>query len=448
MILGKRCPILALPVFIYLLSGCGSARFDSTLIPSGNTQLALTERFNLSSFAITPSSKKQDIGSTQIGFNPKVPEIRARARELYPLVFTDDWAAVPVYATAFTTYEGPGRLSARLGAMTLGLVPFPTSERTDYDVRVTVVDETGDKIAARPVEFRRKNGMWISILGPLGCLPIPGRSLRPRETLFLNFGDSSPRFDRKAGSVTTDSLVEALVIALKELPPERLAKVRKARQAGLKEVSIEGVSYWYVLTPAFSKGIERQDKADQIVLLLYGEKPRPELQPLEAVRVVRRDGDGRWLPVTAYLKRTAKSLVSVTVLLDGGVPGRLVVTEVSEPPLENFLSVQQAGGELETAEAMRWSNKVLLQAKNRSLPGLLQQKSTPDLLTLITQVENSFLDLNRMAETAKDRVQKAAAEGVDGSTAKELALTCRERSDILKPILAAIKQEVARRGGK
>ncbi|TSK04257.1 MAG: hypothetical protein FPO08_18160 [Geobacter sp.] len=446
--LGKRCPILTLSLFICLLSGCGSARFDSTLIPSGNTQLALTERFNLSSFAITPSSENQDIGSTQIGFNPKVREIRSRARELYPFVFTDDWAAVPVDTAAITTYVGPGRLATSLGAMTLGLVPFPTSERMDYEVHVAVVDETGDKIAARPVKFRRKNGMWISVLGPLGCLPIPGRSLRPRETLFLNFRESGPSFDRKADAVTTDSLVEALVIALKELPPERLAKVRKARQAGLKEVSVEGVSYSYLLTPAFSKGVERQEKADQMVMLLYGEKPHPDLQPLETAIVAQRADNGRWLPVSAYLKRTGKSLISVTALLEGGIPGRLVVTEVSEPPLEDFLSVQTAAGDLETAEAMRWSNKVLLKAKNRSLPGLLQQKSTPDLLDLITQVENSFLDLNRMAETAKDRAQKAVADGGDGGTARELSLTCRERGDILKPILAAMKQEVARRGGK
>ncbi|MBJ6802422.1 hypothetical protein [Geomonas propionica] len=347
---------------------------------------------------------------------------------------------------AFTTYDPPGGLATSLGGLTLGLIPFPTSERTDYEVHLAVVDEVGDKITAHPVKFRRKNGMWVSVLGPLGCLPIPGRSLRPRETLFLDFGDSGARFDRKAGEVTTDSLVEALVIALKELPRERLAKVRQARQAGIREVGIEGRSYWYTLAAEFSKGIEQQEKADQFTLLVYGEKPRSVLQPREKVIVARRNDSGHWQPVPGYLKKTAKSLVSVTARLENGIPAHLVVTEVSEPALEDFLLVQTTGGDLETVEAIRWGNKALLQAKDRSLPGLLQRKSTRDLLNLIAQVEESFAELNQIAATAKDQAQQGVAGGGTGGTARELALTCQERDEILKPILAALKQEVARRG--
>ncbi|TGU75214.1 hypothetical protein E4633_07130 [Geomonas terrae] len=439
----KYYQILSMLFFVYLLSGCGSARFDSTLRPSGDTQLTLSERFNIAGFTVAPKPKTPAGGSMQFGTN--LAEMKGRARVLYPQVFVDDWSAVPVTATALTNYEPLGALGPMMTGFTLGLIPFPSSEHTDYEVKVSIVDEQGDKVAATPVKFTRENSMWMSLLGPLGCLPVPGRSLVPRDTVFFDLSGES--YLRKSSELTTDSLIEALVTALKELPPERLAQVRKARLARLREIRIEGNSYWSVLTTAFSKGSE-QEKADQFVLLLYGEKPRPDLQPLETAIVARRDGNGRWLPVSAYLKRTAKSLVSVTALLEGGIPGRLVVTEVSEPPLEDFLSVQTAAGDLETAEAMRWSNKVLLQAKNRSLPGLLQQKSTPDLLDLITQVENSFLDLNRMAETAKDRAQKAVADGGDGGTARELSLTCRERGDILKPILAAMKQEVARRGGK
>ena len=439
----KYYQILSMLFFVYLLSGCGSARFDSTLRPSGDTQLTLPERFNIAGFTAAPRPKTPPPGSMQLGTS--LAEMKGRARVLYPQVFVDDWSAVPVTAAALTEHEPLGALGPMMTGFTLGLIPFPSSEHTDYEVKVSIVDEQGDKLAATPVKFTRENSMWMSLLGPLGCLPVPGRSLVPRDTVFFDLSGDS--YMHKSSELTTDSLVEALVTALKELPPERLAQVRKARQARLREIRIEGTSYWSFLTTAFSKGSE-QEKADQFVLLLYGEKPRPDLQPLETVVVARRDGNGRWLPVSAYLKRTAKSLVSVTALLEGGIPGRLVVTEVSEPPLEDFLSVQTIGGDLETAEAMRWSNKVLLQAKNRSLPGLLQQKSTPDLLDLITQVENSFLDLNRMAETAKDRAQKAVSEGGDGGMARELSLTCRERGDILKPILAAMKQEVARRGGK
>lgn len=441
----KFCRFLSMLYCAYLLSGCGSARFDSTLMPSGNPQLTLPERFTIAGFTVAPSSRNQGPGSMPAEAHSSAANVKSRARSLYPQIFTDDSTAVPVTASALATHKPLGAFGPIMTGFTLGLIPFPSSESTEYEVSVSVVDERGDKLAGTPVKFTRENALWMSLLGPLGCLPVPGRSLLPRDTIFFDLTDTS--YLNKSTELTTDSLVEALVTALKELPPDRLAQVRKARQARLKEISIEGVSYWSFLTTAFSKGAG-QEKADQFVLLLYNDKPRPELQPLETVVVAQRDTAGRWQPVSAYLKRTAKSLVSVTALLENGVPGRLVVTEVSEPPLEDFLPVKFGSGDQDTAEAMRWSNRVLLQVKNRSLPGLLQQKSTADLLDLITLVEHSFLDLNRMSETAKDRAQKAVAEGADGGMARELSLTCRERGDILKPILTAMKQEVARRGGK
>lgn len=427
---------------ISLVAGCGSARFSSTLKPSGNPDLTLSDqRFRLADFQLAYAKGK-------VGMYPIEPKrVISRAGELYPRIFVNDWGAVGVTASATAEGSGMTPLGPMLTGFTLGLIPFPSYDTTNFQVAVSVVDERGDKVPVPPVKFTREDAMWMSLVGPLGCLPVPGESLLPRETVFFDLSDDG--FRNKSTSLTTDTLVEAVVSALREAPPERMAAIAKARQARMKEVNIEGASYWSFLAPQFTKGVANQERADQFAVLLYQERPRPDINPVDEAVVARRDADGRWQPVRSYLRRVPKGLVSVSALLENGAPGRVVVSEVSEPPLEDFIPLPAGtSGDKETAEVMGWSNRVLIQAKNRTLPTLLKTKSSGELLDLVGQVENAYLDLNRMAELAKDRAQKAIADGGDGGVARDLSLTCRERSDILKPILVALKQEIAARGGK
>lgn len=429
----------------FLLAGCGSARFTSTLKPSGDPALTLHEQqFRMAEYSLV-FDKESD--STHMWYPFKSDVVRQRARTLYPNIFVDDWYAVPVIASAKGHFEAFGMAGPLLTALTGGIIPFPDSETADFRVSVAIVDEQGNKLAIPEVSFQRKNTMWVSILGPLGCLPVPGETLIPRDTMFFDL--EATEYYKKTSELNNDVLVEAVVAALRQAPAERLAAITKARTARMKEISIEGATYWSFLAPQFSKGVANQERADQFALLLYRERPNPGIQPAEEAVIARRDATGRWQPAPAYLRRITKGLVSVSALLESGAPARIVVTEVNEPPLEDFVPLPpDSGDDRVVAENMRWSNRVLLQAKNRSLPTLLKDKSTGELLDLVTLVEHAFLDLNRMSELAKDRAQKAVADGADGGAARELSLTCRERGDIMKPILAALKQEVAGRSGK
>ncbi|MEN6448328.1 MAG: hypothetical protein ABFD70_11460, partial [Syntrophaceae bacterium] len=150
------------------------------------------------------------------------------------------------------------------------------------------------------------------------------------------------------------------------------------------------------------------------------------------------DGSGKWTPVTGYLRRT-KNLTAVGVLMENGAPARIAVRTVEEPPLEDFIETPSL-----TADNLRWSNGVLLEAKNRSLPKVLKEKSGSELVGLATRIEKSILDLNEQSERAKDRAQTKVEKG-DGDPApdRELSVLCRQRIEILKPILAAVKQQAA-----
>jgi hypothetical protein len=129
--------------------------------------------------------------------------------------------------------------------------------------------------------------------------------------------------------------------------------------------------------------------------------------------------------------------------------------------------------------AARARNRAIISAKTRQLPGLLRNSKTDDLTALVVKIEQTILDLNHESEIAKDRAQQSVASGdaatrsgpasTDDSSRmgariarargmsapagqsisvdelRDLSISYRERIELLKPIAAAIKEEIANR---
>ena len=96
----------------------------------------------------------------------------------------------------------------------------------------------------------------------------------------------------------------------------------------------------------------------------------------------------------------------------------------------------------------RERNRALIAAKNRQLPAILRESKTDELATLVVRVEQTILDLNHESEVAKDRAQQVTATNGDAQQAEELRglnISYRERIELLKPILAAVREEIANR---
>jgi hypothetical protein len=99
-----------------------------------------------------------------------------------------------------------------------------------------------------------------------------------------------------------------------------------------------------------------------------------------------------------------------------------------------------------SAAMAKGRNNALLAAKTTTLPNLLREKKTKELTTLVIRIEQLILDLNRESEAAKDRAQQAVEGGARAAREpRELSLLYKERIEILKPILAAIREEIANR---
>jgi len=418
-----------------MFSGCGSVRYVSTLKPTGDKDLQIDRaRFNLTSFTY-PALKNDQKAQPQ----PSPALIYERSKALYPNVFTDDWTALPVQVTISDAVNRSGyNIAAMITGFSLGIIPFMGTIPYTFTVDFVVTDHRGGRLYEKKSQFEIEHAEWGSIL-PIGLLPAPGPSDLPRDYYAMG-GDYLAKASTKIYNYAADCIVESVVQGLRTADQAKLLAAHQERQAYQQELIVEGKHYWSYLTmtPAI------KDKPAEFRVLLYQDIPKRVVKPAEEVVVARQDDSGGWRPVSAYL-RTARGLTAASVLMENGVPSKVVVRAVAEPPLADFIDTPDLRVSDRNA-ILRWSNGVLLDAKNRSLEKVLREESRDGLLVMITRIEQSILDLSEKSEQAKDRAQRIMEKGEgDPDPERELSLLYRQRIEVLKPILAALKQEAALR---
>jgi hypothetical protein len=114
----------------------------------------------------------------------------------------------------------------------------------------------------------------------------------------------------------------------------------------------------------------------------------------------------------------------------------------------------------------RARNRALVAAKNQQIPAILRESKTDELTSLVVKIEQTILDLNHECEVAKDQAQQSVVDGSSENARQSrggrgdasqttaptqfeetrgLAICYRERIELLKPILVALKEEIANR---
>jgi len=96
----------------------------------------------------------------------------------------------------------------------------------------------------------------------------------------------------------------------------------------------------------------------------------------------------------------------------------------------------------------RERNRLIIAAKNQQLPAMLRERKTAELTNVVISIEQAIMDLDHESEVAKDRAQQAMANNGNAGQIDELrgfAISYRERIELLKPILSALKEEIANR---
>jgi len=431
--------ILLLIILSLLVGGCGSARYSSTLKPSNDPTRAVGERYRIVGVDLKQNGTPASLHGLSEG------GIQERARRLYPAIFSEGYDSIPLFVHVRGDFHEYSMTGAFLTALTAGVIPFPSTQQADLSVSVSLFDEKGEKLRGAPVAFTREDSIWVTLFGPLGCIPVPGQSDLPRDTVFLLMGaENTPT---KTKQLTTDAVVEAIVKGIEQIPPLKRGELAAVRRSRIKRVDVDGKGYWSVLAPGYSRGFTEQERADSYLVLLFDSEPTTGGRPVEQLLVARRDPSGTWKPVTAYLRRVTQRLFAVNALLEEGVPARVVIQEVMDPSIDDFIVTPLTGlSDAELAADIRWNNRVLLGIKNKGIGAVLATRSTPEILDLVTQIEKQILDIGRENDLARDRAVTRAQEGKDVTAVRDLTLAYRERIDILKAILSPLKQGVTGRG--
>jgi hypothetical protein len=132
--------------------------------------------------------------------------------------------------------------------------------------------------------------------------------------------------------------------------------------------------------------------------------------------------------------------------------GKKIVADQSESDqlqktnLEDLIAGTDA-----TVKKARNRNHAIIAAKTERLPALLRDRKSSELTALVVKIEQTILDLNHECELNKDRAQREIANASGAATPenadalRELTITYRERIELLKPIAAAVREELANR---
>jgi hypothetical protein len=89
----------------------------------------------------------------------------------------------------------------------------------------------------------------------------------------------------------------------------------------------------------------------------------------------------------------------------------------------------------------------LIRWKNTEFDPVLREEKTADLREYSAVIEQTVLDANSASEREKDEAQRVIEKGQQGADIhSDRSRAWRARIEVLKPILAAIKEEVANRG--
>jgi len=424
--------VLAFFLLGFLLTGCGSMRFATTLKPESGMEkfVGLDDvKFSLVQLNTVQDKKSNIVLSSVEGI--KITDLKQHVSGLYPGLLGNDFSDIPVYVDVDAKCSN-SEWGAMLTGFTMGAIPFPVGSEVEYKVHTQVPGVNGSTVN-ETVSFTRTDKLWLTITSPLGLLPVLGRSDLPR--VFIPLDLSGKIAKARSEKLTMDSLTEAVVRSIRQADPDKLKVYAKSRKSRIRQVSINGQTFWSFLGFSYIKSKDQHDVAG---FYLYREYPTWGAKPIESVVVAKRK-DVLWQPVSAYL-RSVKELTAATVILENGRPSKVVIKKVDEPPLEDFIDLPQTY----TANDLRWSNGILIEVKNSTLPLLIREKSRGDLTKLITRIEKAMLNLNERAQMADSQIQQIVANKGDPNGVREISVLYNQRIAIFGAILSALKRSVAR----
>ncbi|HUT34868.1 MAG TPA: hypothetical protein VNE39_15370 [Planctomycetota bacterium] len=319
---------------------------------------------------------------------------------------------------------------------TLGLLPLTYHSEWNLQCSVTVKGPDGTVVAKYPVQTTGSYDIWA--LPPTMFTLFAGSFRAP--------GDAGRIFRRMVHRVVAD-VSKAVDTDYPRLARWKEARALVAAQAPLN-AAIGDTAYWvvYNISTPQPSGAGAAASAREYALELHRTRPQPGAAPLRRLVVGTRSGAVK----TAWQWRDPKSVVFFAhgrlwhPEWKTGQPGDKLVAVGFRERAVTAKDLFAPDG-LPALAATEW-NDLVVAWKNRDLATLLREGRTADLGEHVAQIEQLALRANESADRENNKAEELKAAGKPGSELhREAALAYRARIEVLKPILAAIKAEVANR---
>jgi len=346
--------------------------------------------------------------------------ITEEARKYYPSLFNDDFTSLPVwfelrcYSDRISHDEG-----ALIFALSLTLIPGPEHDEIKGCTGRLKVHGIDGYIINKEVGYRFEKSYVV-----------PGPLYWP----FVPLVHSRKQFE----PLQEQTRVEYAVRALKEADPAKLKDMYNYRKKRLQKVSIYGEPYWVFVgldqsEKARQEGKGRQDRA---IVRFWKDYPKPLDRPLDSIVGAVYENDS-WQPVMSIPRRLSlKKLTMVSVKLEDGKPAGIEVKEDIKPRIEYFMYLSNPND----AEELRWSNNMLVDAKNITFPEDLKQKDKDSLIQLQTQLEKEILRLNENLSKLELSLQQKLVKNEDVRFENSLIPLYQQRISIFEALITSLKQ--------
>jgi hypothetical protein len=373
------------------------------------------------------------------GFHAEV--VRAFEQGPASSLFTAEPSNLGMHVRVSSDHESDWGRLVNLGALsllTLGLVPVKYYSEWNVDCTATVTMANDVVVAEYPASSTGTFKIW--------AFP---------PTMFTLFTASvdGPLYYQKVTERVANNLAAGIMEAV-EADYARLAGAQEQNALIVEKrplhVQMGDSAYWVTYNIRRVTGSDQGTGGArrQYVLEIHQDYPGRGAAPFRELVIGERAGTAR--TDTAWNWRAARTIAFYA-------DRRLWYPEWrTDGPYDNLASVTFRERPVSASELLKPRaledlppedlNSFLISWKNRKLDELLRTASTGELRDYVDSVEHMVLEANELAESARDAAQQAIIDGAAGADEHtEMARTYQSRIEILKPILAAVKQEITNR---
>jgi hypothetical protein len=340
------------------------------------------------------------------------------ASKNYPNIFLNDYTSLPIWVNLDCRYESKESDPAfgLLAAFTLFTVPTPWVETNNKCNGRLLIDSVDGPIVDKSIYYSFEKTVWS-----------------PWIWFFVApLVHNSEKFD------DTNTIIEYAVQSLKEIDKNKLTEMYEFRKNRLKKVNIYGQSYWTFIGFDRSSKAKKKSNMKYDLVKIFFWKNYPDLleNPIESV-VAAVYENGNWQPVMSIPRKLGlKSLTMVSVKIEGNKPLDIEIRENVKPKVEYFTYLS----DYYDPEEVRWSNDMLIEAKNTTFAEELPYQDKRYLVQLQTQLEKEVLRLNENISKMELTLQQKLVKNENVSSENTLIPLYQQRISIFEALLTSVKQ--------